>query len=184
MSTPIIPMTDQRAVAAQRSGKARITRRVALVALPLAAFLFTGCSAAQPEPKAADTGNQEEFQSWMVKYAECMQGEGLDYPTPSADPTSASETIDIDAMGGMEIFEAADKTCMKKVGEPPAPLGPDGKEMSEEDMMEEMLKLTTCLREQGVDVPDPTPGGGISIPIDAPESAFEACGMAGVPAGE
>lgn len=113
----------------------------------------------------------------MVKYAECMQGEGLDYPTPNADPNGASEAIDVEAIGGMELFEAADKTCTGKLGPAPAPTGPDGKPMSEEEMMAEALKLTTCLREQGVDVADPTPGGGISLSDDIPESAFEACGL-------
>lgn len=162
-----------------RRGGQRAIRRFALISVPLAALLLAGCSTAQPGPEEASSGSgsQDDLQSWMVKYAECMQGEGLDYPTPNPDPNGMSEAIDVEAIGGMELFEAADKTCTAKIGAAPAPKGPDGKPMSEEDMMAEALKLTTCLREQGADVPDPTPGGGISLSDDIPEAAFEACGM-------
>lgn len=160
----------------------RTLRGLALITLPLAALLLSGCAGQQPEPEAAGAGQQDDMHSWLVKHAECMQGEGIDYPTPNADPNAAMQAIDIEELGGIDVFEAADKTCMGKIGEPPAPTDADGNPMTEEDMMEQTLKLTTCLREQGVDVADPTPGGGITIPEGAPDAAFEACGMGGVPA--
>ncbi|GAA1590103.1 hypothetical protein [Leucobacter aridicollis] len=167
-------------------------RRLALIALPAAALLLAGCSSATPGAGGADSsaegsgtsasGGADDFQSWHVKYAECMQGEGIDYPTPSADPNAVSEAINIDELGGMDVFEAANTACEAKVGQPPAPTGPDGKPMTEESMREETLKLTQCLREQGVDIEDPAPGTGLAIPMDMPSEALEACGISGVPA--
>lgn len=164
-------------------------RRLALIALPAAALLLAGCSSAAAGPDTGKAGGEsntgtgaDDFQAWHVKYAECMQGEGIDYPTPSADPNAASEAINIDELGGMDVFEAANKTCEAKVGQPPAPTGPDGKPITEEAMREQMLKTTQCLREHGADVEDPQPGVGLSITEEISPEALEACGISGVPA--
>lgn len=168
-------------------------RRLALIALPAAALLLAGCSSGAPTSGAPESGasgsgssaagaGPEDFQAWHVKYAECMQGEGIDYPTPSADPNAVSEAINIDELGGMDVFEAADKACTAKVGKPPTPAGPDGKPMTEEAMREETLKLTQCLREHGADVEDPQPGVGLTLTEEISPEALEACGISGVPA--
>ena len=168
-------------------------RRLALIALPAAALLLAGCSGVSPGSDDSGSGGSgsgssgesagaDDFHSWHVKYAECMQGEGIDYPTPSADPNAASEVIDIDKLGGTEVFEAANAACEAKVGQPPAPAGPDGKPMTEEAMREQTLELTRCLRDQGVDIEDPAPGTGLAIPMDITPEALEACGISGVPA--
>ncbi|GAA2842048.1 hypothetical protein FB468_2107 [Leucobacter komagatae] len=164
-------------------------RRLTLIALPVAALLLAGCSSTTAEPDSGKAGGEsstgtgaDDFQAWHVKYAECMQGEGIDYPTPSADPNAASEALNIDELGGMEVFEAANKVCEAKVGQPPAPTGPDGKPMTEEAMREEMLKTTQCLREHGADVEDPQPGVGLTLTDEISPEALEACGISGVPA--
>ena len=168
-------------------------RRIALIALPTAALLLAGCTSSAPAAGGLDSGKSktgssaagagpEDFQTWHVKYAECMQGEGIDYPTPSSDPNAAAEALNIDELGGMDVFEAANKTCEAKVGQPPAPVGPDGKPMTEEAMREETLKLTQCLREHGADVEDPQPGVGLTLTEEISPEALEACGISGVPA--
>lgn len=164
-------------------------RRLALIALPVAALLLAGCSSTAAGPDAGKAGGEsstgtgaDDFQTWHVKYAECMQGEGIDYPTPSPDPNAASEALNIDELGGMEVFEAANKVCEAKVGQPPAPTGPDGKPITEEAMREQMLKTTQCLREHGADVEDPQPGVGLTLTDEISPEALEACGISGVPA--
>lgn len=151
----------------------------ALLALPVAALLLAGCSApgTSPEPGGPE---QEDFHSWSVKYASCMQDEGLDYPDPSADPNAAMEVLDIDALGGMDAFSAADEVCRGKIGDPPAPLGEDGKPITDEEMRQDALKLTKCLRDQGVEMEDPSPDGGIAIDDSMSPEALEACGISGL----
>lgn len=156
--------------------------RSLLLALPVAALLLSGCSAKAPEGDAAGTGGDTEsaadIQTWSVKYAGCMQDEGIDYPDPVPDSNGMMEALDIDALGGMDVFAAADETCRGKIGDPPPPTGPDGKPLTEEDMRESTLELTKCLREQGVDIEDPAEGGGLTLDETIPEEAMEACGLA------
>ncbi len=162
-------------------------RRSALLALPIAALLLAGCSSADPEPlgetDSSGTGTEaEDYHAWSVKYATCMQDEGLDYPDPDPDPNAAMPALDIEALGGIEAFDEADQTCRTKIGDPPAPLGEDGQPISDEQLREEMLEFTKCLREQGVDIDDPAADGGITIDQSMPPEALEACGVSGVSA--
>ncbi|GAA1327172.1 hypothetical protein ACFSWE_00230 [Leucobacter albus] len=157
-------------------------RRLALLTLPVAALLLAGCSApgAQEDPAESGGGSAETLHSWSVKYAKCMQDEGIAYPDPPADENGAMQALNIDELGGMEVFEAADEVCQGKIGAPPAPTGADGKPMTEESMRKETLELTRCLREQGIDVEDPAEGLGLTLTDDIPEEAFEACGLGGM----
>lgn len=157
--------------------------RSLLLALPVAALLLSGCSATAPKGDAAGSGggtdSTADIQSWSVKYAGCMQDEGIDYPDPAPDSNGMMEALNIDELGGMDVFAAADETCRGKIGDPPPPTGPDGKPLTEEDMRKSTLELTECLREQGVDVEDPTEGSGLTLDETIPEEAMEACGLAG-----
>lgn len=157
--------------------------RLALLTIPIAALLLAGCSApgAQEEEDNASAASTETLHSWSVKYAKCMQDEGIAYPDPPAEENGAMEALNIDELGGMDVFEAADKVCQDKIGAPPAPKGPDGKPMTDESMRKETLELTRCLREQGVDIADPGEGEGLTLSSEIPEEAFEACGISGVP---
>ena len=161
-----------------------LRRTLALSALPLAALLLAGCTAAGPTAGPAAGTDTDDLHAWGVKYASCMQAEGIDYPTPHADPDAPMEALDIEALGGMEAFTAADALCAERVGAPPAPTGPDGQPVSDEEMRDAALELTTCLREQGAEVEDPTADGGISIPQDISNAALEACGLSAIGAGE
>lgn len=161
----------------------RTWNRGLLLALPIAALLLSGCTAGGAD--AADSGadpksGSDDSHSWQVKYAGCMQDEGIDYPEPSQDPNAAMPAFDIEALGGMDAFSAADETCRGKIGDPPAPTGADGKPLSNEEMRKEALELTTCLREQGVDIEDPTGEGGIALDNTVPSEALEACGLSGL----
>ncbi|AUH40220.1 hypothetical protein [Streptomyces sp. CMB-StM0423] len=55
-----------------------------------------------------------------------------------------------------------------------------GKDPVADDMDEQMLQFARCLRENGVDVPDPEPGQGVNLNMDGvgeakAERAMEAC---------
>lgn len=162
----------------------RSWRRAALLAIPVAALLLAGCSSSGPDSGADTAGSgadadAQNFHAWSVKYASCMQDEGIDYPDPSPDPNAAGLALNIDELGGIEAFTEADETCRGKIGDPPAPLGEDGQPMSDEQLREQALEFTRCMREQGVEVADPGADGGITIDESMSQEALEACGISG-----
>ncbi|QYM74726.1 hypothetical protein [Leucobacter luti] len=159
-------------------------RRSVLLALPVAALLLSGCTAAGGGTDSAANKSEQQTdqtaEAWHVKYAGCMQDEGLDYPEPDPNANGMVAAIDIEALGGMDAFSAADKTCRGKIGDPPQPTGEDGKPISDEQMRKDSLEVTECLREQGIDVEDPGTTGGITIDESMSTEALEACGLSGM----
>ena len=101
----------------------------------------------------------------MLDFARCMRDHGVDMPDPKP------------GQGGMVTFEArpgdgplpdeskfmeADKACRHLMGDAGPP------ELSPKDQKEAqdaMLAFARCMRERGVEVPDPQPAGGIVAKI-------------------
>ncbi len=95
-----------------------------------------------------------------LDFARCMRAHGVDMPDPKSgeggvmrfgDPSDGGELPD------QSKFAEADKACRHLMGDSGPP------EMSPEDLKEAqdaMLAFARCMRDNGVDVPDPQPGGG------------------------
>jgi hypothetical protein len=142
-----------------------------------------------------------EFEDAMLEFAECMRDQGMDFPDPQSDGGG------LVIMGGgagagegppsevdMEEFEAADEACRHILeaveGEMPRP-DPE----QEAEMRDAALAFSECMREHGVDFPDPQfdENGGMSMQIGDPEErgidpsdpdfqeAQEECGQEGGP---
>lgn len=112
----------------------------------------------------------------LVKYAGCMREHGIDMPDP--DPGSGGMMHAMPAQGGPDAkkMEDASNACRKWL--------PNGGEVSEKDkakFRENNLKMAECLREHGLNVPDPGPDGGMGFRLDAgtdpqkTDEAFKAC---------
>lgn len=104
-------------------------------------------------------------QDAALAYARCMRENGVDMPDPHV-TTSGNGEIMIDQQGGAPVAKdkmaAADKVCHHFM----AAAGPGGpaRQPSAEDM-DKILAFAKCMREHGIDMPDPqmTGGGGIVI---------------------
>ena len=160
--------------------------RTAAGAMLLAAVAMAGCGG----DATGDTGNAAQdtpsFEDAMVDYAACMREHGVDMPDPQfsgdgggggmtfAIPLGASESGGPGgaAAGGPvsgpvdETFKAAAEACqpiMEAVQRDMPKLSPE----EEAKMRDEALKFAQCMREHGVDMPDPTfeGGGGAAIAI-------------------
>jgi hypothetical protein len=99
-------------------------------------------------------GDAESQREGALEFAECMRKHGIDHPDPDEngmfeitpesqarlDPTSSE-------------FREAAEACQKHLGEMGAPpkLSPEERER----MQEQMLAFARCMREQGIDMPDP-----------------------------
>lgn len=151
-----------------------------LLAVPLIAVL-SACSAADtggddgssPRPDANQTQTFDSFEEYQLAFAACMRDKGIDM----ADPGDGGQSITQADDAFMEAAEA----CQTELGTPPSrESGSDNVGPSSEELREQHLEIAECLREHGVDVPDPAPGEELAIPSDVPAEAFETCAPQGV----
>jgi hypothetical protein len=111
---------------------------------------------------AQDAGKTDEDK--MREYAACMKEHGFEVG-------EAAEGGGMDPSAGgaeQEKFEKAEAECNKLLPNGGAP--PGG--MSGEDL-DKALELAQCLREQGLDVPDPTGDGPLKIDDTADQATID-----------
>ncbi|MFB7841970.1 hypothetical protein [Microbacterium sp. NPDC056052] len=143
----------------------------ALAAVPLTIAILSGCSAGgggQPSSDRAETPSAKSFDDWQLAFAQCMRGEGLDFP----DPGKGGLGVTID-QSNAAAFDKASTKCREKLGNPPAAPGDEGK--TEEQLQEEALKSAKCFRENGIDMPDPKNGSVAAMPMDVPPEVLKKC---------
>lgn len=134
-----------------------------LVGAVLAGLLLTGCGALGGGESGGDTGSdaggseETSMEEARLAFADCMrdQGHEMPDPEPDADGGVSFALPDADQEGFKEAMEACE-------GHLPV----DENAPSEEEVFEQDLKLAECLRENGVDVSDPRPGEGLTLPMD------------------
>ena len=110
-----------------------------------------------------DSGmSDEEFEDAMIEFTECMRDQGVDMPDPGTDGGRiAMEPGDMSDAEEDE-FAAADAVCRDLLPDMGEAISPE----QQAEMEDAMLEFTDCMRDQGIDMPDPdTQGGGISIRV-------------------
>jgi hypothetical protein len=115
----------------------------------------------------ANPDNEQSFQDAMVSYSACMREHGVDMPDPTFDGNGASVIMRSDSAtaagsaaplvggAGDETFKAAAEACqpiMDAVEQNMPKPSPE----EEAKMRDNALKFAQCMREHGVDMPDPT----------------------------
>jgi hypothetical protein len=153
--------------------------RLFLVAVAATATL-AGCGADDPKA-ASDGGKGQEAanRKAMLDYAACMRKNGVDMPDPQFSAGRVTQKMN---KGNPDKMRTAEAACAKFRDKIKAP------EMSESDKAEfkkEALANARCMREHGMDFPDPTfdPNGGARLKLggginpDSPKfkKAQEAC---------
>lgn len=146
---------------------------------------------------AGDPARSEAFEDAMLEFAQCMRDNGVDMPDPDFSGGGGG-AIRIGGDGPMsesdvQAMEDAQEACgpiMEAAREDLPPPDPE----REAEMRENMLAFSECMREQGIDFPDPVfdDNGGVSISMgpadgrtgpspddDEFQEAAEACGGEG-----
>jgi hypothetical protein len=155
-------------------------------AAPSVASLDDPAASADPEASpstSAPTDPQEAF----LAFAQCMRDHGIDMPDPEVSDEGGGR-FSVGFSGGgpgsdadMEEFKAADEACRplleNTVGEGEQPeLTPEQEQA--------MLDFARCMREHGIDMPDPGEGGMVfnvggpgdeNVDPDEFQAAQEAC---------
>ncbi|WP_188193666.1 hypothetical protein [Nonomuraea sp. SYSU D8015] len=115
----------------------------------------TGASGAATVPAATSSASLDPGEA-ALKFAQCMRQQGIDMPDPKPQgggiqfirPQGVSE----------DKLEKAHKSCEHFLES----AAPAGETPSAEDY-DRMVKFAQCMRQQGIDMPDPKPGEGMRI---------------------
>ena len=136
------------------------TNRFTLLTLPLvaASLAFAACGSGDPEATAGSGDQQAKFREAGLKFARCMREHGVDMPDPKAGPGGGI------MLRGPDIgpedkskMDAAQKACQKYL-ESVRP--PELSKEQEQKFKDRALKFAQCMREHGIDMPDPQFEGG------------------------
>ncbi|ADJ50162.1 hypothetical protein AMES_8337 [Amycolatopsis mediterranei S699] len=167
--------------------------RIAVVAALGAALLLGGCGAKTDDgskvasistppksggPTAADNSGKSD-EDKMRDFAKCMREHGVDMPDPKPAGDGGGMAITLgDKDGDTSKLDAAQNACKHFM-----PNGGEMKPPSAEEL-DKMRKDAKCMREHGIDMPDPDPSGKGGLRAgkvgDDPkkfEEAAKACGM-------
>jgi hypothetical protein len=129
-----------------------------LIAALLGAACLSACGSEENggEPAAGEPSERREFERARQEFAECMRENGIDFPDPGDGP------VKIDGRDG--DLRAAEEACahLRENIEPP-----EISDEQREEFKEAALEHARCMREQGIDFPDPTFGddGGAQVRI-------------------
>jgi len=111
---------------------------------------------ADPSSSASATAGLDPHEA-ALKFAQCMRQHGIQMDDPKGNGDKISIRIG-KGSGSRAKLDAAQKACqhfMAAGGRAPNPNAPK--------MRDQMLKFAQCMRQHGVDVPDPKPGEGLTM---------------------
>lgn len=108
----------------------------------------------------------------QLKFAQCMRDNGVDVPDPGSGDGHAMR---LGKGGDRSKLEAALEKCQSWLQ-----AGGKMPDLKDPKVRDQYVKFTQCMREHGVDIPDPGPDGQIKLPtgqVDRgqAEKAREAC---------
>ena len=126
----------------------------------VASLSSPGAAAASPSPGAST--NPEDA---MLDFAQCMRDNGVDMPDPQSGGRGVGIAIGGPGEGGIdpqsEEFQAAQEACQHFLDD--AGFG-ERRELSQEQL-DQMVEFAQCMRDNGVDMPDPGADGGMRVEI-------------------
>jgi hypothetical protein len=123
------------------------------------AALETGASTGSEGGTTTDQETDEDPQEAALKWARCMREHGVDVPDPEV---SSDGRVTVRPRVGTNVdrnndkFQEAERAC----GSPLGNAQPQLTEAQREELQETMLAFAKCMREHGIDFPDPHFSGG------------------------
>jgi hypothetical protein len=163
----------------------RISTHLAAALLTGSALALTACGSDDGGTAGAED-RQQQMQDAALAYAECMRDHGVDVPDPEVGEGGGIRMRGPSG-GSPEKMEEADKACQKHLDDVEPP---ELTEEQQKEFQDAALAHARCMREHGIDMPDPTFGedgraqvrinrgrGGNGVDPDDPKfrEAEEAC---------
>jgi hypothetical protein len=125
----------------------------------VAALDDSSTTTSESETDESEDDAEQDPQEAALEWAKCMREHGVDVPDPEVDADGGRVTIrpgagarrldDIDS----DAFRKAQEECGAPFGR--SARGPQLTPEQREEMQEAMLEFARCMREHGVDMPDP-----------------------------
>jgi len=160
----------------------------------LCILLISACTIGGDETQAVatlDTSPQNEilaeevsFEEGVLSFAQCMREEGIDFPDPTFDADGNPNFQEFDlASENQEKFEVAFTNCediLRNALPDEFDLDPE----VEAALIDASLEFSQCMRDQGIDFPDPVPGefgffafrdANVDFNSQEVQDAFEIC---------
>jgi len=188
----IINWSNIWSISSNKSFKNSTGRGSKKVKLFLLILIFSSCTiggeesqgVATIESSTATTIFEEEttFEEGILDFAQCMREEGIDFPDPTFDIDGNPQFDDLE-IENEEEFEGAFESCediLRNALPEQFDLDPE----VEAALVDASLEFSQCMREQGIDFPDPKPGefgffafrdADIDFTSEAVQEAFEIC---------
>jgi hypothetical protein len=117
-----------------------------------------------------DSKSSDDMQQAALDFAKCMREHGIDFPDPQFNGDGGmvfSAGGEAGSAPDKDKMDAAQKACQPIMDKAQANMPPpDPKEL--EEQKEQILAFAKCMREHGIDFPDPTfdGKGGVQIQIE------------------
>jgi hypothetical protein len=114
-------------------------------------------SGANKPTTTTSAGGSKDFKQAALDFARCMRQHGIDMPDPQFNGKGITQEFSARSGGkGPDdpAFKAAQQACQKYLpngGQPPKP---------SPQQQQQLLAFARCMRQHGINVPDPNPNGG------------------------
>ncbi|SRR6266498_1032354 len=110
------------------------------------------------QPTSTTSANSsKDFKQAALAFAKCMRQHGIDMPDPQVSGNAIMQKGPTGVKPDDPKFKAAQQACNKLLPNGGQPSKPNPQEQ------QQMLKFARCMRQHGIDMPDPGPNGGIEI---------------------
>ncbi|WP_331767661.1 hypothetical protein [Embleya sp. NBC_00896] len=145
-------------------GRGRPQRAFAAAVFAVIAAMATGCVGESGDGSRAKSGQSasagpRDVRSAAVYFSTCMRERGYDLKDPEFDDQGLPR-IDEQGKRGEPQYEKARQECRKPLDAAVQAQGVQGKNSAD------LLPFTRCMREHGVDIPDPSPEQGNALRLD------------------
>jgi hypothetical protein len=129
-----------------------------LAVVPILALGLTACGGGGKDPVAKAAASKSSDLDAMRKFAQCMRQNGVDMPDPTGDGGRVQMRVSAKPGANSEAkMTAAEAKCrhFQPNGGKPVKLKPEE--------LAKMRAMAKCMREHGVDMPDPDENGRVTV---------------------
>ncbi len=179
-------------ISSYKSFKNSTSRGSSKIKILVFVAIFTACTIGGEESQGVVTiesttvttvvDEEATFEEGVLEFAQCMREEGINFPDPTFD-IDGNPQFDNLEIENEEEFESAFENCediLRNALPEQFDLDPE----VEAALVDASLEFSQCMRDQGIDFPDPKPGefgffafrdADIDFSSEAVQEAFEIC---------